>query len=155
MKPNDAAARARQGLNLFTEPREGILYGQQLDQIGDTLLMVQHVVQRLRQPKDVVAIDREHERGVERRDDAVGELVPRMFELPKTRGVLFRVPEIVHQGEELTRAVGDVPSRLVEQVVEDQLARYHLERHPSGPSWGRCGADRTGRARTCPPGDRR
>ena len=137
------SARSCERLDLLSEPGEHLVDREQLDQVRDTVLVVQHVIERCRQPVDIMTVDRHHEGRVQGPDDAMRECIALVLQPADLRGVLGRVRKVVNEREQLPRPVGSVARGRVEQIVEDELSRDHLERHgrssssPASPECGR------------------
>jgi len=82
------SARPRERLDLLAEPRERLVDREQLHEVRDTVLVVEHVIERCRQPVDIVPVDRHHEGRVQGPDDAMRECVALVLEPADLRRVL-------------------------------------------------------------------
>ena len=140
-RPQDRSARAAQHAHQRPERRKDLLDREQLHELRHPLLEVDDVVQSRREPQDVVSVQGHHERLIQGRDDLVGEVIAAMLEVADLLGADGDGRNLVDEGDELARGIDDVAGGCFEQVVEDQLAGDHLERHAAALSRSSPGED--------------
>ena len=86
--------------------------------VGHGLDGVDDVVHPDRQTVDVLAVERGDERGVQRSNDLVGDLVTLVLPLQDLGVGTFGIPVVGHELEEQAGGVGQVGGGLLEQVEE-------------------------------------